>query len=166
MPSRLLSCSPHIANHSPLHNQTMASSLRPASRLVAKPLISSSAILRQAERSILLRATSTAQFHTSSPRKALPSGPPPAGYRLPKPKRFDEGENVIDKASNYFLLTEMMRGMYIVLEQFFRPPYVMHTSRPGDCGRVSSADSRSTATQYTTPLRKAPSHHDSEANMH
>ena len=43
---------------------------------------------------------------------------------MPKPKRFYEGENAADKASNYFLLTEMFRGMYVVLEQFFRPPYV------------------------------------------
>ncbi len=49
-------------------------------------------------------------------------GPPPKGFRLPKPKRFDEGEGVMDKASNYFLMTEMFRGMYVVLEQFFRPP--------------------------------------------
>src|ERR1700761_3194259 len=91
----------------------MASSLRPASRLVARPLTASSAIIRQAERSPFLRAaTTTALFHTSSPRNALPSGPPPSTYRLPKPKRFDEGENVMDKASNYFLLTEMLRGMY------------------------------------------------------
>lgn len=41
---------------------------------------------------------------------------------MPRPKRFDEGESVMDKAGNYFLLTEMFRGMYIVLEQFFRPP--------------------------------------------
>jgi NADH dehydrogenase (ubiquinone) Fe-S protein 8 len=30
----------------------------------------------------------------------------------------------MDKASNYFLLTEMFRGMYVVMEQFFRPPCV------------------------------------------
>jgi NADH dehydrogenase (ubiquinone) Fe-S protein 8 len=41
---------------------------------------------------------------------------------LPKPKRFYEGEGALDKASNYFLLTEMFRGMYVVMEQFFRPP--------------------------------------------
>ena len=35
----------------------------------------------------------------------------------------------MDKASNYFLLTEMMRGMYIVMEQFFRPPYVVVCKR-------------------------------------
>ncbi|KIW28474.1 NADH-ubiquinone oxidoreductase 23 kDa subunit, mitochondrial [Cladophialophora immunda] len=104
----------------------MASSLRPASRLVARPLSAASVILRQAERSPFLRATTTAQFHSSSPRNALPSGPPPQGYRLPRPKRFDEGEGVMDKASNYFLLTEMLRGMYVVLEQFFRPPYTIY----------------------------------------
>jgi len=36
---------------------------------------------------------------------------------------------VWDQAGNYFLLTEMMRGMYVVLEQFFRPPYVKSSSR-------------------------------------
>ena len=35
----------------------------------------------------------------------------------------------MDKASNYFLLTEMLRGMYVVLEQFFRPPYADGTKR-------------------------------------
>jgi NADH dehydrogenase (ubiquinone) Fe-S protein 8 len=30
----------------------------------------------------------------------------------------------MDKTSNYFLYTEMLRGMYVVMEQFFRPPYV------------------------------------------
>lgn len=30
----------------------------------------------------------------------------------------------MDRASNYFLMTEMMRGMYHLLEEFFRPPYV------------------------------------------
>jgi len=107
--------------------RTMASTLRPASRLVVGPYTAST-ILRQAtDRStspFLRAATTAAYFHSSSPRYALPSGPPPQGYRLPRPKRFDEGEHVLDKASNYFLLTEMFRGMYVVLEQFFRPPYV------------------------------------------
>ncbi|KIW14933.1 NADH dehydrogenase [ubiquinone] iron-sulfur protein 8, mitochondrial [Exophiala spinifera] len=100
----------------------MASSLRPASRLVARPITASN-LLRQSERTPFLRAT--AQFHTSRPQNALPAGPPPSGYRLPRPKRFYEDENAVDKASNYFLLTEMMRGMYVVLEQFFRAPYTI-----------------------------------------
>ena len=31
----------------------------------------------------------------------------------------------MDKAGKYFLLGEMARGMYVVLEQFFRPPLVL-----------------------------------------
>jgi len=115
--------SPHIVKLDLRLVRTMASSLRPASRLVARPL-SGSSILRQVDRSPFFCAT--AQFHTSSPRNALPAGPPPSGYRLPRPKRFYEGENAINKASNYFLLTEMMRGMYVVLEQFFRAPYTIY----------------------------------------
>lgn len=38
----------------------------------------------------------------------------------------------MDKASNYFLMTEMMRGMWVVLEQFFRPPYVALHPSMGD----------------------------------
>lgn len=66
-----------------------------------------------------------AAFSTSAFRAATPAGPPPAGFRLPRTKRWDEGkESSLDKAGKYFLLTEMLRGMYVVLEQFFRPPYV------------------------------------------
>jgi len=56
---------------------------------------------------------------------ATPSGPPPAGFRLPKPERWDQSkESTLDKAGKYFLLLEMARGMYVVLEQYFRPPWV------------------------------------------
>jgi NADH dehydrogenase (ubiquinone) Fe-S protein 8 len=54
---------------------------------------------------------------------ATPSGPPPKGFRLQPPKRWDqEKEGTFDKVGKFFLLTEMARGMYVVLEQFFRPP--------------------------------------------
>jgi NADH dehydrogenase (ubiquinone) Fe-S protein 8 len=40
-----------------------------------------------------------------------------------RPARWDEEEeSTLDKASKYFLMTEIFRGMYVVLEQFFRPP--------------------------------------------
>ena len=65
-------------------------------------------------------------FSTSASRPAVPSGPPPSGFRLPRPKRWDESdESALDKAGRLFLLTEMFRGMYVVLEQFFRPPYTI-----------------------------------------
>lgn len=70
---------------------------------------------------------SKSTFSTTCPRPATPSGPPPSSFRLPRPKRWDEGsETSLDKAGNYFLLTEMLRGMYVVLEQFFRPPYTIY----------------------------------------
>lgn len=65
-------------------------------------------------------------FTTSSKQNATPSGPPPSNFRLARPQRWDEGkESSLDKAGKYFLLTEMLRGMYVVLEQFFRPPYTI-----------------------------------------
>jgi NADH dehydrogenase (ubiquinone) Fe-S protein 8 len=54
---------------------------------------------------------------------ATPHGPPPKDFRLPAPKRWDEEkQGTFDKLGKFFLLTEMARGMYVVLEQFFRPP--------------------------------------------
>ena len=64
---------------------------------------------------------SLATFSASARHSA--SSPPAKGFRLPRPKRWDEGsESSIDKAGKYFLMTELLRGMYVVLEQFFRPP--------------------------------------------
>lgn len=54
---------------------------------------------------------------------ATPAGPPPKGFRIPTPKTWDqEEEHALDKNGRYFLLTEMFRGMYVAMEQFFRPP--------------------------------------------
>ena len=54
---------------------------------------------------------------------ATPAGPPPQGFRLkPKPRWDQEKESTADKMGKYFLLLEMARGMYVLLEQFFRPP--------------------------------------------
>ena len=62
-------------------------------------------------------------FSSSARRAATPEGPPPQNFRFPRQERWDTTkESVWDRAGNYFLLTEMMRGMYVVLEQFFRPP--------------------------------------------
>lgn len=67
-----------------------------------------------------LTAATTAHFSTTIPRPATTEGAPPTNFRLSKPSA---PESVWDRAGNYFLLTEMLRGMYVVLEQFFRPPY-------------------------------------------
>lgn len=34
-------------------------------------------------------------------------------------------ESTLDRAGRFFLMSEMVRGMYVVLEQFFRPPYTI-----------------------------------------
>ena len=115
-------------NHNPHPNfatghNTMASA-KPLTMLVARsrPAASLSAALRPLGPATTARA---AAFSTTTLRHATPSGPPPAGFRLPRPERWDEGkESSLDKAGKYFLLTEMARGMYVVLEQYFRPPCV------------------------------------------
>lgn len=71
----------------------------------------------------ILPRAATAPFSSSPVFAATPAGPPPQGYRLPRKERWDEGkESSLDKAGHYFLMGEMLRGMYVVLEQFFRPP--------------------------------------------
>ncbi|KAK4497909.1 hypothetical protein PRZ48_010564 [Zasmidium cellare] len=70
-------------------------------------------------------------FSTSTRRQrtagGATEGPPPDGFRIAPPKRWNENkESVWDQAGKYFLLTEMARGMYVLLEQFFRPPYTIY----------------------------------------
>lgn len=74
-------------------------------------------------RSPFMPLGSTANFSSSASRAATPAGPPHPSFRLPPPKRWDQGsESSLDKASKYFLMAELFRGMYVVLEQYFRPP--------------------------------------------
>jgi hypothetical protein len=103
-------------------------------------------------------------FSTSSPRAATPSGPPPAGFRMPVPKRWDEGkESSLDKAGKYFLMTEIFRGMWVVLEQFFRPPYVhFRMQLPPN---FQATTNRSVADTPSSILsRRAQFHHASAAS--
>lgn len=54
---------------------------------------------------------------------ATPSGPPPPGFRMKRPVLWDEEkESTLDRLGRIFLLTEMFRGMYVLMEQFFRAP--------------------------------------------
>ncbi|KAL9936085.1 hypothetical protein V8E36_004927 [Tilletia maclaganii] len=38
---------------------------------------------------------------------------------------YSKGPSALDKAANLFFFTEILRGMWIVLENFFRPPYTI-----------------------------------------
>ncbi|MCJ1338498.1 hypothetical protein MMC09_003786 [Bachmanniomyces sp. S44760] len=92
---------------------------RPCAQAVSGPICAIS-------RPYQLCATFSAAFSTSSRRPATPAGPPPSGFRLPRKERWDEQkESALDKAGKYFLMTELFRGMYVVLEQYFRPPYTI-----------------------------------------
>lgn len=56
---------------------------------------------------------------------ATPSGPPPKDFRTSTRTEWQfDRESTLDRLGRYFLMTEMARGMYVLLEQFFRPPYV------------------------------------------
>jgi NADH dehydrogenase (ubiquinone) Fe-S protein 8 len=96
-------------------------STKPLMMLARGP--SATTLLRQSQFSSRLPSPATvAFFSTTFARAATPAGPPPPGFRLPRQKKWDEGEGALDKAGKYFLLLEMFRGMYVSLEQFFRPP--------------------------------------------
>ncbi|CAK7240807.1 MAG: ndufs8, ubiquinone oxidoreductase 23 kd subunit [Sporothrix thermara] len=91
-----------------------------------------------------LSALAAAASHTSSPTiaaaavafsaanasrrrtYATPVRHLPKGFRItPRPEWDQEKEGTFDKIGKYFMLLEMARGMYILMEQFFRPPYTI-----------------------------------------
>ncbi|EAU84342.1 NADH-ubiquinone oxidoreductase 23 kDa subunit [Coprinopsis cinerea okayama7 len=41
------------------------------------------------------------------------------------PEDYSKGPSALDKAVHIFFFTEIIRGMWVVLEQFFRPPYTI-----------------------------------------
>ncbi|GKT50449.1 NADH-ubiquinone oxidoreductase subunit, mitochondrial [Colletotrichum spaethianum] len=58
---------------------------------------------------------------------ATPAGPPPPNFRMKRHQTWDEDqESTTNKLGRYFLLSEMARGMYVLMEQFFRPPYTIY----------------------------------------
>lgn len=51
----------------------------------------------------------------------------PQGFRVPKPKTWEEsGESALSKATKFFFLSEIARGMYICMEMYFRSPYTIY----------------------------------------
>lgn len=115
-PKQSLNTIPHGTHHS-YHSSTMASSLlrplvfRPASIL---PIRSTRFILPAASFS-----TSTPLAHATVPRTSA------SAFRVGGPKHWEDGDTTLDIAGKHFLMLEMLRGMYVVLEQFFRPPFTI-----------------------------------------
>jgi NADH dehydrogenase (ubiquinone) Fe-S protein 8 len=92
-------------------------------------MLASSAVSMASRQMPLVRVPSTllrtlpSQVLVARRGYATPAGPPPKNFRLKPPASWDqEKESTFDKVGKYFLMTEMLRGMYVLLEQFFRPP--------------------------------------------
>ncbi|RDA89336.1 hypothetical protein CP532_6206 [Ophiocordyceps camponoti-leonardi (nom. inval.)] len=74
-------------------------------------------------------AARTAVTAGKDPRRgyATPRGQLPSNFRTVKAsQRPGDDDSTLDRLGKYFLLTEMARGMYVLLEQFFRPPYTIY----------------------------------------
>ncbi|KAF3915704.1 hypothetical protein AA313_de0210226 [Arthrobotrys entomopaga] len=105
---------------------------------MASPLLSlRSSLVRRGAVSVLY---APARTFATTPRRLLASPQedqqvkavshtPNAGgvrtFRLPQQSWAGEKEAVLDKAARYFLMLETLRGMYVVMEQFFRAPYTI-----------------------------------------
>ena len=111
--------------HGSLYASPLTTTTHPAAMAAPRTALTALARARPALASPATRSAFAATFTTSIRRPATTEGPPPQGFRLPTTRLNAKKESVFDQAGNYFLLTEMMRGMYVVLEQFFRPPYVV-----------------------------------------
>lgn len=96
---------------------------------------SSSSLL--SNRGVGLMASSLLSGRNFSTTPSIRSaGAPPQGFRIHRPPSWDEShESAIDKATKWFLLSEMLRGMWVVLEQYFRAPYTIYY--PFEKGPVS-----------------------------
>jgi NADH dehydrogenase (ubiquinone) Fe-S protein 8 len=103
-----------------------------AAALARRQLFAASGI---ASRAAIVAATNTTSSSTTTTSTstmitrrgyATPMGPPPKGFRTSRPVEWaGDKDSTLDKMGKYFLMLEMARGMYILLEQFFRPPYVV-----------------------------------------
>ncbi|EIM85719.1 NADH-quinone oxidoreductase [Stereum hirsutum FP-91666 SS1] len=96
------------------------------SSLIAYRLLSTSRRLQQAEPLDTLGGSEKAPDHKAGHIKS----PPLKTYSaVDQPElRLDpykDGPSALEKAAHMFFFTEILRGMWIVLEQFFRPPYTI-----------------------------------------
>lgn len=93
---------------------------RTATTMAPSTLIAARALPRAATRVSPILAASRA---VAVRGYATPKGPPPTGFRQSKRVEWHwDKDSLLDRMGKYFLLSEMARGMYLLLEQFFRPP--------------------------------------------
>jgi hypothetical protein len=110
-------------DQSPLHPRTppitATATMAPSTLLAARAAIPRAATRATASSPTLLAASRALAVRGY----ATPKGPPPAGFRTSKKVEwYWEKDSLLDRMGKYFLLSEMARGMYLLLEQFFRPP--------------------------------------------
>lgn len=80
---------------------------------------------RQLPRATTTMASSVGIVAVRARGYATPHGPPPANFRTSRKVEWTwDRESTLDRMGKFFLMTEMARGMYVLMEQFFRPPYV------------------------------------------
>ncbi|KAK9381887.1 uncharacterized protein V2V93DRAFT_368152 [Kockiozyma suomiensis] len=90
-------------------------------RLFGRPMRAASAPLSSSTTS------SIRMLSFSSPRTAKPAPTAyPPEYRLKPAEKWNEGESALDRAGRFFLMAELFRGMYVVLEQYYRAPYTIY----------------------------------------
>lgn len=80
---------------------------------------------RAAATTASLSATTTrvAAIRQQTRGYATPKGHLPENFRQSKRIEWHwDKDSTLDSLGKYFLMTEMARGMYVLLEQFFRPP--------------------------------------------
>ncbi|KAK9479302.1 hypothetical protein V1514DRAFT_328997 [Lipomyces japonicus] len=63
---------------------------------------------------------------TAIPPASVAPGTHPDGFRVKPPPSWDEGESALDRAGRFYLMAELFRGMYVVLEQYYRAPYTIY----------------------------------------
>ena len=92
------------------------------------------ALPRATGAAILSTSTRAAVIRQQTRGYATPKGPPPQNFRTSRPVEWHwDKDSMLDRLGKYFLMTEMARGMYVLLEQFFRPPYVFpHPASMGE----------------------------------
>ncbi|KAI5474951.1 quinone oxidoreductase 8 [Pseudohyphozyma bogoriensis] len=93
-------------------------SLPTARLLLRSALPSTSPALRLAARSL---SSSARTFASPAP---IPANTGNVGQGLERVD-YSKGPSALDNAARTFFFTEIMRGMALVLEQFFRPPYTI-----------------------------------------
>lgn len=128
--SLLLLASHWARSSNPLPSTSALLNYRPIATPIMQGLTTSTAAVlsRQLVRRQPLPAAATIARIVAQRSYATPAGPPPPNFRLPRSKRWDdETETTLDRNGRYFLMTEMFRGMYVALEQYFRPPWVSYT---------------------------------------